>query len=190
MEAQNPYATPKAPVDLPDTGVGTVRLLSPRGRIGRLRYMAWTFLAGLVMVVPGFLAGVLGAGAGANAGGVALAILAVLLVILVFIGLLSIQRVHDFNANGWWALIVLLPLAPLALWFVPGSAGSNRFGPRPPPNGIGIVVAGLALPIFFVLGIVLSVALPAYQDYVVAAEKVRAARGAGTAESTDTAPTE
>jgi len=188
MEARNPYATPKAPVDLPDTGVGTVRLWSRRGRLGRLRYMAWSFVAGIVTAVPGVLAGVLGAAA--DGAGASMAFLVALVPIAVFMVLLSIQRVHDFNASGWWALIAILPLVSLALWFVPGSAGSNRFGPRPPPNGPGVVVAGLALPILFVLGIVFAVALPAYQDYVVAAEAARAAQEPGAAESADAAPTD
>jgi hypothetical protein len=86
--------------------------------------------------------------------------------ILLIHGLLSIQRAHDFNASGWLAVIAFVPLLNLLFWFIPGSHGANRFGPRPPPNGVAATVLACILPLLFVVGIVAAVALPAYNQYL------------------------
>ena len=43
------------------------------------------------------------------------------------------QRVRDFGQSGVWALILLIPyIGPvfsIALWFIPSSAGENKYGP-------------------------------------------------------------
>ncbi|MEI9852287.1 MAG: DUF805 domain-containing protein [Sphingomonas sp.] len=61
--------------------------------------------------------------------------------ILVLIGLLipmlavTVRRLHDIKASGWWILLMLVPyvgpLIVLVLLIVPGSAGHNRFGGDP-----------------------------------------------------------
>lgn len=60
----------------------------------------------------------------------------------------DIQRLHDFNASGWWVLaIILVSLVPgigeivslvaLAVFlFVPGTAGENRFGSHSTANNV------------------------------------------------------
>jgi hypothetical protein len=80
--------------------------------------------------------------------------------------LLTIQRSHDFNVSGWLSLILLIPLVPLIFWIIPGTEGTNRFGPQPPPNkGAGVIVIVLLL-LFAILGILAAIAIPAYQEYV------------------------
>ena len=50
--------------------------------------------------------------------------------------MLTIKRAHDRNRTGWYALIILIPLAG-PLWFLvefgflSGTAGPNRFGADP-----------------------------------------------------------
>jgi uncharacterized membrane protein YhaH (DUF805 family) len=48
---------------------------------------------------------------------------------------LVIKRLHDYDYNGWWSLLNLIPLVNLIfglfLLFYPGTKGSNRFGPPP-----------------------------------------------------------
>ena len=48
---------------------------------------------------------------------------------------LGVRRLHDFNASGWWYLLVLIPLANIALFVFlllkPGNNGGNRFGGNP-----------------------------------------------------------
>ena len=51
---------------------------------------------------------------------------------------ISIKRWHDRNKAGWWLLILLVPV--LGIWnliecgFLPGTPGTNRFGPDPRRN--------------------------------------------------------
>jgi type IV pilus assembly protein PilA len=85
--------------------------------------------------------------------------------------LLSIQRAHDMNSTGWLSLIIFVPLAAFVFWFVPGSRGENDYGKPPPPNSTGaILLACLPLPMFFVVGILAAVSIPAYQDYSIRAQ--------------------
>ena len=43
------------------------------------------------------------------------------------------QRIRDFGHSGVWALVMLIPYAgpvfSLALWFIPSSEGTNKYGP-------------------------------------------------------------
>jgi len=48
----------------------------------------------------------------------------------------SVKRLHDFDFNGWWVLVNLVPgigslVTLLANGFVPGTPGANRFGADP-----------------------------------------------------------
>ena len=48
---------------------------------------------------------------------------------------LSVRRLHDHNATGWWVLICIIPLMSffftLFMIFAQGNEGENRFGPDP-----------------------------------------------------------
>jgi uncharacterized membrane protein YhaH (DUF805 family) len=43
------------------------------------------------------------------------------------------QRIRDFDQSGVWALAILIPyigpLFSLALWLIPSSEGTNKYGP-------------------------------------------------------------
>jgi uncharacterized membrane protein YhaH (DUF805 family) len=79
--------------------------------------------------------------------------------------MLTIQRCHDFNTSGWLALLMVVPLANLIFFFIPGSDGPNRFGAPTPPNSVGVLIAAWLIPVFFVVGILAAITIPAYQDY-------------------------
>jgi hypothetical protein len=116
------------------------------------------------MLLIGILAGVLGSAVGPE---IPMILMGVgYLVVLVIVVLLTIQRSHDMNRSGWLTLLLIVPLINLIFWFIPGTIGENRFGPRPPPNGTGVVILALAFPVLAIIGIIAAVALPAYQDYV------------------------
>lgn len=59
--------------------------------------------------------------------------MAVYFIYSVFI--LPIQRLHDMNASGWWALLSFVPIIntifAFVLLFKRGTRGRNRFGRRP-----------------------------------------------------------
>lgn len=165
MTNQNPYVTPRAAVaDAPEQ-YQRVRIFSISGRIGRARYILYTMgLPMLIMFAVGLLSAVVG-----EAGKV-LIIVAWVAVIAVSI-MLTIQRSHDFNMTGWFALLGLVPLVNLAFWFIPGTDGPNRFGAKTQPNGVGLLIAVWIVPVVFVGGIIAAISIPAYQDYVKRAEQ-------------------
>lgn len=164
----NPFTPPRAQVadmQSPD-GVGELKLFSPQGRIGRLRYLAYyTAAAFLLQLALVGLAGI----------GPFIALLG-LIPYLWFSVVTGIKRCHDINISGWWSLTAIIPIIGLIWIFVPGSKNSNRFGPPPPPNTLGVKLLGLILPLLALLGIVAAIALPAYQTYTA---KARAAQAAG-----------
>jgi uncharacterized membrane protein YhaH (DUF805 family) len=166
MQNRNPYAPPRANVanvDSDDEEYGEVNILTAGGRLGRVRYIGYTF--GLTLLF-GIIVGVIGAVMGNNE-----SLLAVVggvgYIVLFFISiLLTIQRAHDMNSSGWLAILLLIPLVNLIFWVVPGTNGENTYGKKPPPNTTGVVLLACLLPLIFVLGIVAAIAIPAYQDYV------------------------
>jgi uncharacterized membrane protein YhaH (DUF805 family) len=47
----------------------------------------------------------------------------------------AVRRLHDRDRSGWWYLIIFVPLVGgiiMLVWMcLPGTAGTNRFGPDP-----------------------------------------------------------
>jgi uncharacterized membrane protein YhaH (DUF805 family) len=169
-QAANPYAAPRAAVaDVydGDPGVQPVKLWSAKGRIGRARFLAYTFYSYLLFIAAAFAFGaVIGfAGAGESEGAIGLMTLVISIPYLVFYVLIGIQRSHDMDWSGWMLLLALIPLVALIWVFKSGSPGSNRFGAPPPPNTTSVLIGAWLMPILFVLGIVAAIALPAYQQY-------------------------
>lgn len=166
-ETMNPYAAPKAAVaDVfgNEAGVQPVRMFSAKGRVGRLRYLAYGLVGYLAMLLAAI---VLGAGAGAMGKGSAAGWLGVVAVIpyFIFMALLTIQRSHDMDWSGWTAILAFIPLVGL-IWLInSGTKGGNRFGAPPPPNSLLVKIGGLAFPVIMVVGIIAAIALPAYQGY-------------------------
>jgi uncharacterized membrane protein YhaH (DUF805 family) len=150
----NPYAAPKAAVAESGPQDEPVRIFSVSGRIGRARYI--TFGMG-IYILFGLIGGVLSVFIGPP--GIWVGTLAALVIAYT----LTMQRCHDFNTTGWLALLVFVPLANLAFWFIPGSDGPNRFGKPTPPNGVLTLILVWILPVMVVVGIVAAVAIPAIQ---------------------------
>ncbi len=159
-QAVNPYGAPKTAVADALEETQPVRLFAVSGRIGRLRYIAY----GVGVYVLTMLAAVAVLLLAKPLAPIALGL--AWLAILVLGLMLTIQRCHDFDTTGWLALLWFVPIANLVFWFIPGTDGPNRYGPRTPPNGAGVIVTALAVPIGIpVLGILAAIAVPAYQDY-------------------------
>ena len=154
--AANPYAGPKAAVADATEMYSEVKLFSTSGRIGRVRYIAYG--VGIYL-----LFGILGALLSFVIGQAGMAIAWIAIMVVGF--MLTIQRCHDFNTTGWLSLLVLIPLVNLIFWFIPGTDGENDYGAQTPPNGAGVIIAALIVPIVAVVGILAAIALPAYQQY-------------------------
>ena len=158
----NPYAAPKAVVsDAEDAQeFQEVRLWSARGRVGRLRYLAYMMGAYILAIAMVFISI---AALGETAGGIVTIV--AYLAAAVFVILMSIQRSHDMNWTGWTVLLQFIPLVSLIWIFKPGTPGSNEYGPPPPPNTTAVKILGLLFPILFIIGVVAAIAIPAYSDY-------------------------
>lgn len=170
MQNRNPYAAPRTNVAKAPAGsdeYGEIRIFSPHGRLGRLRYIGYS--AGLGFLI--FL--LIGLAAALTGGDPNVALLiggAGYIAIIVIQFLLTIQRAHDMNTTGWLSLILLIPLAGFLFWFIPGTKGENNYGLRPPPNTVGVILLACVVPLVAVIGIVAAIAIPAYQDYTIRAQ--------------------
>jgi uncharacterized membrane protein YhaH (DUF805 family) len=165
MQTRNPYAAPRTNVTRGDSTeeYGEIKVFSAEGRIGRVRYIGYTFgVTVLIAIVIGMASALVGAVAPAAA--FAVGVVGYIAIVVAQV-LLTIQRSHDMNVTGWLCLISLIPLAALVFWLVPGTKGENNYGKPPPPNTMGAVVLACILPLIMIVGIVAAVAIPAYQDY-------------------------
>lgn len=166
--AANPYTPPRAQVaDVGNDEVQEIKMWSASGRIGRLRYLAYTFGASFLV---GLVGGVLGAAMG-TAGAAVMMLLYVPL--LVFSVLAGIQRSHDMDWSGWMLLLAFIPFVGLIWIFKSGTKGPNRFGAPPPPNTTGVKILAFVMPVIAIVGILAAIALPAYQNYVKRAQEAQ-----------------
>jgi uncharacterized membrane protein YhaH (DUF805 family) len=168
--ASTPYATPLATVAEALPEFGELEVFSIEGRIGRLRYLAWS----LVLILAALaLFGV------ASMGSAISEIVGAVLIALVGIGMavvsvqIGVQRLHDIGWSGWLWLINLIPIVgsvfAMLLLVVPGTTGANRYGPPAPPNSRGVKLLALLWLLVPVVGILAAISLPAYQDYAIRA---------------------
>jgi uncharacterized membrane protein YhaH (DUF805 family) len=170
METTSPYNPPQTELLGDQEEVyGTIKVLSASGRIGRLRYIAYTIgIPFLVLLVMGLLMGVAGMALAEEQIGILTIVIFGLGYLAMFVIniMLTIQRCHDFDVTGWLSLILLIPLAPLVFWLIPGTEGANRFGPQPPPNKGVLLIVIVLLVLLIVVSIIAAIAIPAYQEYV------------------------
>lgn len=179
----NPYATPDAVLSQPAAGDATYdpKFFAIHGRIGRLRYLAYNFIA---MFLLTFVVGILAAVmipiiAGSRNGGAAgMAVMVIIYLPTLFASLvITKRRFNDLNHSGWWSLLMFVPLVNLIAWlylvFGSGTDGPNNYGLPPAKNSALLWIAALLVPIAFV-GILAAVALPAYQKYVMRAKAAAA----------------
>lgn len=173
----NPYSAPDAVLTVPMTDdTYEPSMFSLHGRIGRLRYLAYSFLLSLVMMAIG--AAITGIVAAITQSPIAIMVTAGVFVYIpsFFIAfVLAKRRLNDLDRTGWLSLVMLVPLVNLILAlymiFGAGTPAENRFGPRPAKNSRAVVICGLLLPVLIaVIGILAAIAIPAYQDYVVRAK--------------------
>lgn len=174
MTAPNPYQPPRRPITpAAPTQYGQLHPFSARGRLGRLRYIGYSVGLGLLvnLLTVGWSGVVVALTPNEAASrSIALGGFLVLMALAAALSvLLAIQRLHDFDASGWWSGFALVPLANMAFYLVllimPGTPGANRFGAPPPPNTTGVILLALVLPLVFILGVITAIAIPAYQEY-------------------------
>ncbi|MFP6851099.1 MAG: DUF805 domain-containing protein [Pseudomonas sp.] len=160
--AATPYATPKAAVAEALPEFGELKAFTTDGRIGRLRYLAWSMVlmlaclplfgvAGGVFAASEILGGLL-----MVAAGIAVAVVGIMI---------GVQRLHDIGWSGWLLLVTLVPIVggvfSLLMFIIPGSTEANRFGPPPPPNSTAVKILALSWIAIIVIGIIVAIAVPA-----------------------------
>jgi uncharacterized membrane protein YhaH (DUF805 family) len=130
------------------------------GRIGRLRYLAWTMVLTLALLAAcaGFASIALALiGADSSAGLIIGGLLAfILFVAIAFISIqITVQRLHDIGWSGWLWLLNLVPFVasvfPFVITVVPGNSTTNRYGPPPPPNSTAVKLLSLLWLLFIAL---------------------------------------
>ena len=167
MSSVNPYAPPGAAVGdvLGAQNYQEPKFWSASGRVGRLRYLAYTtggylvYLAALLVV--GLVAGLAGMPMLIGAAAILL-----LVPYLVFTWMTLIQRSHDMGWSGWTTLAIFIPLAALIWVFKGGTEGENDYGAPPPPNTTAVKVLAFGIPVIvMIIGMLAAISIPAYQDY-------------------------
>ena len=175
MTDANPYSAPDAALETGYDETYSPSIISFQGRIGRMRYLAYSIGVSLVMmivmmvVMPLLGASMMMVGGGGPEG---LSIVSMLFIgvfyvlTIVFSVMFAKRRLNDLNRSGWWFLLFLIPIVNLLLAiyliFFPGTQGNNNFGPAPTANSVGVLILGWSLPVLFVLGIVAAIAIPQF----------------------------
>lgn len=167
--ATSPYAPPRSAVaqDWPD--VGELKVFTVQGRIGRLRYLAWS-MALLFVALIMFAVCMTLMSMSLITGGLFGAVACVaFLVVSIQIGA---QRLHDAGWSAWLLLLNLVPFVgsvfPFLMMAVPGNAGPNQYGAPQPPNSKGVkFLAALWVPALIIIFVgVLMGGLQTFKDEV------------------------
>lgn len=153
----NPYAAPAADLSraIDDGQTYTPKMFALKGRIGRLRYLAYATCLGLIFGI---------AAVAIAMGMAAIAPKLVFLSLLAYIPAMAVgfivaaRRFNDMDQSGWLAALIIIPFANffIMLWLIfgRGTPGSNRYGPAPTANTTWIMI-GAWLPV--IIGVALSV---------------------------------
>ncbi|WP_122571807.1 DUF805 domain-containing protein [Pseudomonas viridiflava] len=155
----SPYAPPRSHVGPAEFAEhSTLKVFSINGRIGRLRYLAWTLVLSAASLALLSIAITI-MSQSLIAGGLLIAIIA--MVFVVISTMMGVQRLHDIGWSGWLLLLNLVPFVgsvfPFVMIAMPGTKGPNPYGAPQPPNSRGVkVLAGLWLlliPVILISGI-------------------------------------
>ncbi|QMT30526.1 DUF805 domain-containing protein [Alysiella filiformis] len=147
--------------DLEETGYNTAPFYAKYGRIGRMRYLAYTAILTLCAVVP-FALGILLSALIGSKDAIAITLITGIPTIIIAIYARfapGMRRFNDLNRSSWWAALLLIPLISLFvilyLSFAAGDEDDNDYGePAEPPTTL-IKVVGV---IGFVILILMSFA--------------------------------
>ncbi|WP_448109524.1 DUF805 domain-containing protein [Pseudomonas azerbaijanoccidentalis] len=174
-EPESPYAPPQARVGESLPEFATLKPFGVEGRIGRLRFLAWSMVLSLITiaVVAVFaLVGLALVSSDSTAGLIVGGILAFFLCLgfLIVSIMISVQRLHDIGWSGWLWLLNLVPFVgsffPLVMLAMPGTNVANRYGAPPPPNNTAVKVLSSLWVVLIALMIVGALAggISAIQD--------------------------
>ena len=142
--------------------------LSPEGRFGRLSYLAWLFIIGMIYscvlgitVALGLFAVFTSAERSfdvlfSSALGICAIVLGVLSIIAMFVAMIciTVRRLHDLNKSGWLCLVFLIPLVgtifSIYVMAAKGTQGENNYGIKRPTEQTEKVIGSLYLVLMIV----------------------------------------
>ena len=111
------------------------------GRRNRKSYFLYVLLFAVIMVVLWSMA------MASRSEGMIIVASLITLVLAISSWAVSAQRCRDFGWTGWAVLITLLPFVgwifSLAMIFIPGNVGANRYGPDPLPEVVPAIGASV-----------------------------------------------
>lgn len=157
--SSNQYQTATSKADHP---------LSPEGRFGRLSYLAWLFIIGMIYscvlgitVALGLFAVFTSAERSfdvlfSSALGISAIVIAVVSIIAMFVAMIciTIRRLHDLNKSGWLCLVFLIPLVgtifSIYVMAAKGTQGENNYGIKRPTEQTEKVIGCLYLVLMIV----------------------------------------
>jgi uncharacterized membrane protein YhaH (DUF805 family) len=119
---------------------GQLNILNALGRLGRVRYLAYSLGLPTAIFVGGTLLNSIPGTQGM--GKLFFVVYAAMLAIYV---ILTMQRCHDCDHSGWLALI---PGVGVILYIIPGVEDANQWGEPPPPNTIWTIILASAAVLF------------------------------------------
>lgn len=165
-----PYPPPDtgAPGQVASGRAAPPRLFSTKGRIGRLRFIAYSWLVTLLVAVPlFFMIGLLSESGTPSASADSMTDALSYFLAYAVTGVMAKRRFNDVNLTGWLALLILMPVVNIFVWlylmFKPGTPGPNLYGPMPAPNSRTIVILAWLIPLIFIAGILAAIVLPGYK---------------------------
>lgn len=169
MDTNNPYQSPEAALDEGQQGAYKPSVFSLNGRIGRARYFSYSLIFNISYgILAVLLIELVGVNLMDDENASPWAMLAFYLPAFAFLMVVAKRRLNDLNKNSWLALVMLIPLINIIpgmyLLFKSGSVGRNDYG-LPEKKSRLMVVIAVGSILVFVLGILLAIALPAYQTY-------------------------
>ena len=174
----NPYSATTADLSIPAGGDATYqpRIFAMNGRIGRVRYIAYSMAIMVTLLLASMALGAVVALAFGGSQGAFIAVAALFYIAYIAAAfILTIRRAHDMGQSGWMSLLMLVPLVSLWFLFAPGTPTTNEYGPRPVPNTTGVIIGAFSPFIFaIVVGILAAIAMPAYQSYMMKAAAAQA----------------
>jgi uncharacterized membrane protein YhaH (DUF805 family) len=167
MSESNPYQAPSAQVADINQQYCDLWVYTMEGRLGRLRYLAYSFgLSFLIQLMSGVAIALSATVPGEIGSAITLIFMIVAYIMLIITSFfIIVKRLHDVNKSAWFMLLFLIPLINLFfglyLLFASGTEGSNNYGPPPPPNSRGVVIAAFLFIGILVLGVAAAILIPA-----------------------------
>jgi uncharacterized membrane protein YhaH (DUF805 family) len=149
--------------------VGKLNVFTVQGRIGRVRYLAWSMVLMFVALIMFAVCMTLMSMSLITGGLFGAVAFVAFLVVSIQIGA---QRLHDAGWSAWLLLLNLVPFVgsvfPFLMMAVPGNTGPNQYGAPQPPNSRGVkIIAALWVPamIIIVVGVLMG-GLQTFKDEV------------------------